>query len=279
MKVQRFVELKFPDGPLRRRHRQRALAVHVLYGKDLELRLLVPRDIDAETARIIRPLRARPIDDVEDLVGRLSKLATLGREVTIYPDAEELINRRLFATRIAAKVAEIRKNVKRHPLRKDLLKTELLPYQLDGVCFAVGAGRSILADDMGLGKTIQGIGVPELLTREAGISKVLIGHKPDAPVDETESEKRAREAEGLARRENVAAAGGQLLAAGLALFGELLGPRAAAEAAPAVVNGIRDRLADCIERDERGRTQLGIVLSDDSLLERIAETLSRLVKG
>jgi SNF2 family DNA or RNA helicase len=39
------------------------------------------------------------------------------------------------------------------------------------VAFAVGAGRAILADDMGLGKTLQGIGVAELLAREAGIRK------------------------------------------------------------------------------------------------------------
>ncbi|MEY3459485.1 MAG: hypothetical protein RL215_2642, partial [Planctomycetota bacterium] len=55
-----------------------------------------------------------------------------------------------------------------------LLKTDLLPYQLDGVAFAAGAGRAILADDMGLGKTIQGVGVAELLAREAGISRVLV---------------------------------------------------------------------------------------------------------
>jgi len=36
-----------------------------------------------------------------------------------------------------------------------LLNAELLPYQLDGIAFAVGAGRAVLADDMGLGKTIQ----------------------------------------------------------------------------------------------------------------------------
>ena len=62
----------------------------------------------------------------------------------------------------------------RHPLRKELLKTELLPYQLDGIAFAVGVGRAILADDMGLGKTIQAIGVAELLARLADIRRVLI---------------------------------------------------------------------------------------------------------
>jgi SNF2 family DNA or RNA helicase len=29
---------------------------------------------------------------------------------------------------------------------------------MDGIAFAVGAGRAIIADGMGLGKTIQGIG-------------------------------------------------------------------------------------------------------------------------
>jgi SNF2 family DNA or RNA helicase len=45
---------------------------------------------------------------------------------------------------------------------------------MDGIAFAVGAGRAILADDMGLGKTMQGIGIAELLSREVGISRVLV---------------------------------------------------------------------------------------------------------
>ncbi|MDB2686703.1 DEAD/DEAH box helicase [Mariniblastus sp.] len=71
-------------------------------------------------------------------------------------------------------MSEIRKAPAKHPLRKSLLKTTLLPYQMDGVAFAVGAGRAILADDMGLGKTIQGIGVAELLAQQSGIKKVLV---------------------------------------------------------------------------------------------------------
>ena len=50
----------------------------------------------------------------------------------------------------------------------------MIPYQLDGIAFAVGTGRAILADDMGLGKTIQAIGAAELLAREAGIRRVLV---------------------------------------------------------------------------------------------------------
>lgn len=84
------------------------------------------------------------------------------------------MNRRLLQDRMAAQMGKIRRNPAAHPLRTELLKTELLPYQLDGIAFAVGAGRAILADDMGLGKTIQGIGTAELLAREAGIRRVLI---------------------------------------------------------------------------------------------------------
>ena len=36
------------------------------------------------------------------------------------------------------RVSQIRRDPARHPLRKELLKVELLPYQLDGIAFAVG---------------------------------------------------------------------------------------------------------------------------------------------
>lgn len=57
---------------------------------------------------------------------------------------------------------------------KGLLKTELFPYQEQGILFAAKAGRCLIADEMGLGKTIQAIGTAELLKKECGISSVLI---------------------------------------------------------------------------------------------------------
>src|SRR5437867_11213397 len=123
---------------------------------------------------MLEDLRGRDIDDVSDLLRRIQGLERQGRSVNIYPDAEELIHRRLLLERIARRVAEIRIEPESHRLRRGLLKAELLPYQLDGIAFAAGAGRSVLADEMGLGKTTQAIGVAELLAREAGISKVLV---------------------------------------------------------------------------------------------------------
>src|SRR5262249_51412491 len=95
-------------------------------------------------------------------------------DVLVYPDAEEFVQQRMAQQRLKTAAAEIRRDPERHPLRRTLLKTALLPYQLDGIAFAAGAGRAILADEMGLGKTIQGIGVAELLSREAGVGKVLV---------------------------------------------------------------------------------------------------------
>ena len=120
------------------------ICVFLKYGQTLELRLQHPEDIDAIAAKLVRPFKDNPI-------------------------AEQL-----YQQRVKAQTKAIRKNPQRHKLRKILLETELRPYQLDGIAFAVGAGRAILADDMGLGKTIQGIGVAELLSRDTNISKVLI---------------------------------------------------------------------------------------------------------
>ncbi len=170
----RRVQAKFPKASLRRSYRRRNLSVHLTCGPTLALRFGIPEQLDDRAAAIVNPLADRDIVDVHDLVERLTKLERLDQKVTVYPDAEEFIQRRLYQNRIQALVNEIRRDPARHPLRKSLLTTELLPYQLDGIAFAVGAGRAVLADDMGLGKTIQGVGVAELLAQQAGIRKVLV---------------------------------------------------------------------------------------------------------
>jgi SNF2 family DNA or RNA helicase len=168
------VKKRFTPRQLHQPYRRKHLAVALRYGEDVSLRLLAPERLDEESARIVRPLQDRPIEDVPDLLKRLEKLQKLGQDVTVYPDAEEYIQQQLIQDRLREKTAEIRSNPARHPLRETLLKVPLLAYQLDGIAFAAGAGRVVLADDMGLGKTIQGVGVAEFLAREADIKKVLI---------------------------------------------------------------------------------------------------------
>ncbi len=165
---------RFTAAQLNRPYKRKTISVHVQYNDQAALRLLLPEKLEPEIDEVLGKLRDRNIDDVPDLLKRIQRLERQGRTVNVYPDAEEFIQRRLLLERVASRAAEIRRHPESHPLCRELLKAELLPYQLDGIAFAAGAGRAVLADDMGLGKTIQAIGVSELLAREAGISKVLV---------------------------------------------------------------------------------------------------------
>ncbi len=174
MNVLRSVRRRFSDAEVRRPYRRRHLAVHVRYGEGAELFLLRPAKLEPEIERLVRSIDGRPIEDEQDLVQRLRRIEQLGSDVVVYPDAEEHLQSRLFRRQVADLVTEIRRAPAKHSLCRELLQVELLPYQLDGIAFAVGAGRAVLADDMGLGKTIQGIGTAELLARVAGIRRVLV---------------------------------------------------------------------------------------------------------
>jgi len=172
--VMQKIRRKFSAAQLRRSFNLKNVIVFVQYGNELQLRVGIPDKLDTDASKMLKRFRDKPVEDIAALVRAVGKLEAMGHSVTIYPDAEEFIQRRCWQSNIKAKMAEIRSNPAKHPLRKELLKTELLPYQLDGIAFSVGAGRAILADDMGLGKTIQGVGVAALLEREAGISRVLV---------------------------------------------------------------------------------------------------------
>ncbi len=168
------IRRRFPAAVRAKPYKRNEISVHLSYGEDIELRVSTPAKLRTDAAAIASPLLGRPVSDVPDLVRRVARLERGGHSVTVYPDAEEYIQGWLFRERIRARVDEIRADPANHPLRRELLRAELLPYQLDGIAFAVGVGRAVLADDMGLGKTIQAIGVAELLAREVEIKKVLI---------------------------------------------------------------------------------------------------------
>ena len=150
------------------------IGVYLRYGRQLQLRLLIPDNLTPQIVKHLKPFKDKAIQNIKSLLRCIRQVENLGAEVTIYPDAEEYINQKLFQERMTETVAEIRQDPRNHPLRKGLLNAELFPYQLDGIAFSAGIGRAVLADDMGLGKTIQGIGVAELLSRQTLVSKVLV---------------------------------------------------------------------------------------------------------
>ena len=168
------VKRRFPAAKLWRAARRTRAAVALHYGETVSLRLHLPDRLAPEIDAIVRPFAGVAITRVDRLLVAVRELESRGHDVVVYPDAEAFIEQQLRRERLAKITTKIRLDPAAHPLRTSLLRVELLPYQLDGIAFAVGAGRAVLADDMGLGKTIQAIGVAELLAREAGITRVLV---------------------------------------------------------------------------------------------------------
>lgn len=167
------VKRKFPTAKIKQKYQRKNLSVRVDYQHPVGLVFNLPDKLDDKIQALLGK-NATVTHDGKSMMSLIQAIENAGCNVHIYPDAEEFIQRALIQQHLEYLCTEIRKAPTKHPLRKSLLSVELLPYQMDGIAFAVGAGRAILADDMGLGKTIQGIGVAELLAREANIQRVLV---------------------------------------------------------------------------------------------------------
>lgn len=168
------ISKRFTNAELRKPYRRKNLSLRLHYGDDVGLRFNLPHKLDPTVDEIVGDSHERSIADADEVIRRIEALENAGQFVHVYPDAEDFIQRSLVQNRLRADCDQIRRDPANHPLRRELLDAELLPYQLDGIAFAAGAGRAILADDMGLGKTIQGIGVSELLAQKADIHRVLV---------------------------------------------------------------------------------------------------------
>jgi superfamily II DNA or RNA helicase len=174
LNVRGKIQKRFSAAQLRAPYRRKNLSVRLCYRDPVGVRFNLPHRTEAQVCELVGDGAEQTITSAADAMNRIESLEAAGHSVHVYPDAEDFLRLQLTQNFLSKHCAEIRRDTEHHPLRNELLRTELLPYQLDGIAFAVGAGRSILADDMGLGKTIQGIGVAELLARLADISRVLV---------------------------------------------------------------------------------------------------------
>ena len=107
--------------------------------------------------------------------------------------------------------------------------------------------------------------------------EVLLGAKTDAAVDESEKERQQQEADRLARRSRVAAAGGQLLSAAFAFLGEMIPQREQTEKAQRMAFDLKARLEECLERDGDGPPRLTVTLPDNAALDNLARSLASLL--
>ena len=105
--------------------------------------------------------------------------------------------------------------------------------------------------------------------------EILLGAKPEAPVDESERAQRLQQTQDGDRRQRIAEAGGQLVAAAVRLLGELLPPPGDTPIAALV----RDQLAGALDTDAAGRPVLALTLPDREVLDGIARSLASLFPG
>jgi superfamily II DNA/RNA helicase len=117
-------------------------------------------------------------------------------------------------------------------------------------------------------------GVEELRRR----LEVLLGAKPEAPVDVTQRKDVMVEAEQMAEhRDRVAAAGGEMLGAVFNFLGQLVSQNGAPSPTEPLLTDVNNRLSECVEEDAFGRQRLTITLPDRNALNSLAKTLSQLM--
>ncbi|HAM51413.1 MAG TPA: hypothetical protein DCP92_12260, partial [Nitrospiraceae bacterium] len=104
----------------------------------------------------------------------LSEMPLDGHEVRYYDDVLAFVAEHQDARHRRAIFERHLKNGTKSPIFKNILKTELYPYQREGALFATRAERCLIGDDMGLGKTIQALAASELMARLFNIQRVLI---------------------------------------------------------------------------------------------------------
>jgi len=107
--------------------------------------------------------------------------------------------------------------------------------------------------------------------------EILLGAKPDAPQDETMREQTEKEAAELARKNQVALAGGQLLGAAFAFIGEMFPEAPEGEKTRQIAQTIKTQLADCVDQGEDGEVKMTITLPDRTVLDNLAKSMARVV--
>ena len=148
-------------------------SLYVDYKGKRRIRLRIGSDMHKEMQELAKPyftatgeLRVGKEERIPEFIAQAQQLLPSFR---CYGDVATLL-RKHQQEKMLAKLAN---SIKDNEITA-LLKTQLYPYQMEGVRFALRHGRSIIADEMGLGKTIQAITTAEVLRSKQLITSVLV---------------------------------------------------------------------------------------------------------
>ena len=118
-------------------------------------------------------------------------------------------------------------------------------------------------------------GIEELKRR----LEVLLGARPEAAEDESMKAEAEQAAAALARKDKMAAAGGQLIGAAFTLIGEMMPDSGGAngEAIENLTGTFKARLSECMETGDDGRLTMTVSFPDETVLGQMARTLAQIV--
>jgi superfamily II DNA or RNA helicase len=154
--------------------------IYLLYGGERQVRFRAGTDCPVSLAKRAgelfdgSPAGALPVENFGKLDGFLASAQKSGHDLRCYEDALGFIAQTRDAAERRRIIDAAYPKGAHSPGLKELVKTDLYPYQAEGALFAVRAGRCLIGDEMGLGKTIQAIAAVELFARHFGAERVLV---------------------------------------------------------------------------------------------------------
>jgi SNF2 family DNA or RNA helicase len=107
--------------------------------------------------------------------------------------------------------------------------------------------------------------------------EILLGEKPAAAEDESMKERVEKEAQMLAKKKKIAAAGGQLVGAAFAFISEMLSEQEESNEVAQLSGAFKAKLSNCMEKEEDGSLKMTISIPDEAFLDNMARSLARMV--
>jgi hypothetical protein len=108
--------------------------------------------------------------------------------------------------------------------------------------------------------------------------EVLLGARPEAAEDESMKAEVEKETAVLAKKEKIAAAGGQMVSAAFAFMGEMFADDDDAEVEQ-LAGAFKARLGDCMQKTEDGQLKMTITLPDETFLDNMARAMARMANA
>ena len=115
-------------------------------------------------------------------------------------------------------------------------------------------------------------GIEELKRR----MEILLGARPEAAEDESMKAEVEKETAALAKKEKIAAAGGQMVSAAFAFMGEMFADNDADVEIEQLAGAFKAKLGDCMEKTEDGQLKMTIALPDETFLDTMARSMARM---